>query len=346
MGIINNDSIEKVFSIIMQDENLQKELTKKKTIDEVYEFCTSISEGYTIEELKDFLSKAEEQFTKVSGGIKLNNKALSTVLATMAIASPLAGAAGQTQDQPQPSKISGFVKSIKEKISKHPAEAAMGGVATAGGLTLAAIKLFGNSSGKKDNGGSTDAPHRHRDNAQPGALHEPRREEPPVVAHPQNQIPSYLVGINPRINRYNEINEAFVQMPGVIGRSPADLVHSCQASVRGLPRITSRAENIKRILYAINGQYTGDMREFYFYDYKGEAPNPFNPAERIEINDEIYNKDFIKIDASDIDQLNNLVIKYKDRNTGNKVRLDLTNEQKAIIIRYVQASYLQEKGVL
>ena len=43
MSIINNNSIEKVFSIIMQDENLQSELSKKKTIEEVYEFCTSIS---------------------------------------------------------------------------------------------------------------------------------------------------------------------------------------------------------------------------------------------------------------------------------------------------------------
>lgn len=227
MGIINNDSIEKVFSIIMQDENLQKELTKKKTIDEVYEFCTSISEGYTIEELKDFLSKAEEQLTKVSGGIKLNNKALSTVLATMAIASPLAGAAGQTQDQPQPSKISGFMKSIKEKISKNPAEAAMGGVATAGGLTLVAIKLFGNSSGKKDNGGSTNStnPTNSTNSTNPTNEHHDNNTTPsPAVTSPQSQMPPYLESISPQISRLNEIVGAFTRLSGCVNSYTPDLL--------------------------------------------------------------------------------------------------------------------------
>ena len=345
MGIINNDSMEKMFSTIMQDENLQHELVTKKTIEEAYKFCTSISGGYTIEELKDFLNKAEEQFTKVSGGMKLNNKALSTVLATMAIASPLAGAAGQTQDQPQPSKISGFVKSIKEKISKHPTEAALGGTATVGALILAARKYFSNHSNEKN--GNESANGNHGSTA-------------PRNSHTSRSVPKYLEGIDLNClvatgehgsttqNRFNDVVNLFNNFSDNIkSKSAKELAELCKAAKKN--SIYSHAKTIRRILHGINPFWdTNKFQEFYFYSRK-EIKDGLNLNKTRNFNEEISNPDLMVIDTSDISQLENLIIKYKSR-TNIFTRslevdelLNISNDQKAIIIRYVQANYLHEQ---
>jgi hypothetical protein len=99
---MSRDGVIKVLEIIASESKLQQELTKKETIEEVYEYLTSISDGYTIDELKEFLLELlksvanvpEEQLEKTSGGIQLNKKTLSTMLAALTVASPLVGAVG------------------------------------------------------------------------------------------------------------------------------------------------------------------------------------------------------------------------------------------------------------
>ena len=44
------DNILKVFIEIVEDESLIQELSEKKTIEDVYAYCTSISDGYTMRE--------------------------------------------------------------------------------------------------------------------------------------------------------------------------------------------------------------------------------------------------------------------------------------------------------
>ncbi len=132
------DKVEKVFTLIYNNSKLKEELIKKQTIDEMYEYCTSISGGYTREEFDKFinemcqyvkeeltnknLSISDEDMKKVSGGTQLKNKAISSLLAAMTISTPLVGAASNNQkntDIPVESKTS-ITQKIKDFVSKNP----------------------------------------------------------------------------------------------------------------------------------------------------------------------------------------------------------------------------------
>ncbi len=132
------DKVEKVFTLVYNNSKLKEELIKKQTIDEMYEYCTSISGGYTREEFDKFvnemcqyvkeeltnknLSISDEDMKKVLGGTQLKNKAISSLLAAMTISTPLVGAASNNQentDIPVESKTS-ITQKIKDFVSKNP----------------------------------------------------------------------------------------------------------------------------------------------------------------------------------------------------------------------------------
>ena len=140
------DKVEKVFTLIYNNNRLKEELIKKQTIDEMYEYCTSISGGYTKEEFRKFidemyqyvkeelinknLSISDEDIKKVSGGLQLNNKAISSLLAAITVSTPFVGAAGADNDQkndnvPVENKTS-IAQKIKDFVFKHPIASATG----------------------------------------------------------------------------------------------------------------------------------------------------------------------------------------------------------------------------
>ena len=135
------DKVEKVFTLIYNDSKLKEELIKKQTIDEMYEYCTSISSGYTKEEFNNFVNKmcqyvkdeliannlsiSDDDIKKVSGGAQLKNKAISSLLAAMTISTPLVGAASNDQKNtgvPVENKVS-ITQKIKNFVSKNPIKA-------------------------------------------------------------------------------------------------------------------------------------------------------------------------------------------------------------------------------
>ncbi|MDR1627472.1 MAG: hypothetical protein LBR79_01700 [Oscillospiraceae bacterium] len=140
------DKILKALSIIMENPDLQQELAEKKTTEDAYNYCMSISGGYTIDEFENFLYEffkvvdniPEEQLEKISGGIKINNKAISTMLAAMTMVSPLAGAAGGKSNE-QPS----YIQKIKDVAKKPPVVTAIGSSAGMGAFLLAIAKIYG-----------------------------------------------------------------------------------------------------------------------------------------------------------------------------------------------------------
>ena len=145
-GNIMDKKVEKVFTLIYNNDMLKEGLIKKQTIDEMYEYCTSISGGYTKEEFRKFidemyqyvkeklinknLSISDEDIKKISGGLQLNNKAISSLLAAITVSTPFVGAAGADNHQknynvPEENKTS-IVQKIKNFIFRHPLLSATG----------------------------------------------------------------------------------------------------------------------------------------------------------------------------------------------------------------------------
>lgn len=75
-------SFKELIEKLNSDESLQKEFSKKKNIDDMYKFCTSIVGGYTREEFEEFINQiynsinqkiksgeiSEEELSRVNGG--------------------------------------------------------------------------------------------------------------------------------------------------------------------------------------------------------------------------------------------------------------------------------------
>ncbi|BED93067.1 MAG: hypothetical protein RsTaC01_1023 [Candidatus Paraimprobicoccus trichonymphae] len=96
--------IENIFEKIQNNEILSQKFVKNETIEEMYNFCIEIQDGYSIEEFTDFITEmceyasfddiSENQLSNVTGGKTLfsdkTNKFVSTILTSMALSSPLA----------------------------------------------------------------------------------------------------------------------------------------------------------------------------------------------------------------------------------------------------------------
>jgi hypothetical protein len=156
------ENILKAFEEIKENPDLQQELAKKETIEEVYEYCVSISDGYTFEEFKKYVCELfevvgklpEKQLNCISGGIKLNNKALSAALAALTMASPLAGAAdNESTGNQQPSVVTSVSKAVqeaKELVLEHPGETALGAAGAFGAVLTAVILGHNHNQGKPE----------------------------------------------------------------------------------------------------------------------------------------------------------------------------------------------------
>lgn len=164
------DKVEKVFTLIYNDYKLKEELIKKQTIDEMYEYCTSILGGYTKEEFEDFVNKmcqyvkdeltnnnlsiSDEDMKKISGGTQLKNKAISSLLAAITISTPLVGAAGSDQENanvPPENKVS-FIQKAKDFVSKDPTKSGV----TAAGISLAVMLGVALNRNRKNDATSTN----------------------------------------------------------------------------------------------------------------------------------------------------------------------------------------------
>lgn len=347
------DDILKVFSTIMQDPNLQKELAKKETIEDMYDYCISISGGYTIEQFKEFLHELfkiidkmpEKQLEKVSGGIKLNNKALSTMLATMAIASPLAGAAGtkgEANATQQPSKVSSFVKNIKDKVLKHPAETALGGVATIGGAALLVFKTFGKSPDTKNN--ATDA-------ATGNAARVPARV--PIVAPRANAQAIPLLSTNPGENMNQDTIDLF-QADGI----SRIVNHHTFQTFRDLKQsfLNRHLDGVvrfggTRFINAVK-QIVGSLHLQNVNENILEPQNINVTGVRIYNNTNNQLIDLRDILTMDTENINNLAYiglelltserQSNGRSLNGHHQINMVNNsQKAFVIRYIQLAYVQ-----
>jgi hypothetical protein len=309
------DKFLKALSVIMANPDLQQELAKKETIENVYDYCVSISDGYTIDEFKEFLYELfkttdnipEWQLEKISGGIKFNNKIFSTMLTAMVMASPLAKA--ESKKPNEPSVISVCVQKIKDEIeniaSKHPVETAIvGGGAGVGALLLAAISAHRLSQ-------NTNTPARTI-----CSVGQFMTTQPPVQ-------PLYLSDIDAQFSSNFEIVNLFKQT-GVGNINAKELKELCERNCR--EQNWDFSSQIKNISSKINSGWASTvfpMQKFSFYrNYK-----------------EIPGGDFVRTDTSDIGQLHGLFIR------GGDISLGFTDEQKAVIIRYCQTSWLHEKGI-
>ena len=102
-----NEKLSLLFSKLIENSKLVEEFSKRKTLDELYKFCISLCDGYTIDEFKEFLnmliyvnSKFDKQLEEISdaslesvaGGIDFR-KHKNEMLA-MLIAGALVGGAG------------------------------------------------------------------------------------------------------------------------------------------------------------------------------------------------------------------------------------------------------------
>ena len=374
------DNISKVFSTIMENPKLQQELAKKETIEEAYDYCISISGGYTIEEFKESLQKLvkmvnsmpEEQLEKISGGIKLNNRVLSTMLATISLASPLAGAAGSTKEavNKQPSKINSFIKNVKDKVSKNPVESAL---ATAGLSILGILSVMKSSnshnsdSSQKDINKNNDSlPKDTNKNNDSSPKDTNENNDPPQnninenSISSQTNVPLCLRDIHPAINRYSEIIKCFNKLSWdkINSYNPRDLANQCAsffkgAGVLGINVARSHVGGVKSILHGIdNNINTSSVWDVGFDEarYLGTDAQGNKKYSYTHIRDD----QILKVDTTNLDNLKNIVIYYKTSMGSNKNLFmndetnspyQFTNEQKAIIIRYIQAAYLKAKGL-
>ncbi len=93
-----NKNLELLFDKIINDEVLAKQFIEKETVEDLYKLAITIQDGYTIEELEEFIIKMlkfaknehfellvdENDLSKVSGGrVPMNRKVLSTVMASL-----------------------------------------------------------------------------------------------------------------------------------------------------------------------------------------------------------------------------------------------------------------------
>ncbi|MBQ2671250.1 MAG: hypothetical protein IJG00_00315 [Clostridia bacterium] len=84
-------NINKMIEAVLEREDLMKELAKKETYDDVYDFCLSVEDGYTRDEFLDFLNSSQgeydtditeldkEMLSYVGGGVSVGAKALSAM---------------------------------------------------------------------------------------------------------------------------------------------------------------------------------------------------------------------------------------------------------------------------
>lgn len=211
------NKVEKVFTLIYNDSKLKEELIKKQTIDEMYEYCTSISDGYTKEEFEKFvnemcqyveeeltnknLSISDEDMKKVSGGTQLKNKAISSLLAAMAISTPLVGAASNNQentDIPVESKTS-ITQKIKNFVSKNPIKTK----ATAAGISVMALLGWElhNKNVKEEQRKKTLEKEVELAGQRRRVQEEARRAQ---EAERQNRLVLYTASIDNEINKFND----------------------------------------------------------------------------------------------------------------------------------------------
>lgn len=148
-----------------------QELSKKETIEDMYECCVSISDGYTMDDFKKFLYDlltdankiSEGDLEKVGGGGLSNRKLYSIFLSSLASFSPLVGAHDLTHSnstfQRELSSVNAsnesndslFTGKVKNKFPKLKPLLVGSSITTAGGLVLFALRdsIFGNSDIKR-----------------------------------------------------------------------------------------------------------------------------------------------------------------------------------------------------
>lgn len=61
---MEQENFRELIERLNSDVSLQKEFRKKRTIDDMYKFCTSIVGGYTIEEFENFVTQIHNSINK------------------------------------------------------------------------------------------------------------------------------------------------------------------------------------------------------------------------------------------------------------------------------------------
>ena len=70
-------NIDKMIESVLEMEDLRKELAEKETYDDVYDFCYGIQDGYTRDELFEFLSSNQDEYAMDAA--KLDKEILSHI---------------------------------------------------------------------------------------------------------------------------------------------------------------------------------------------------------------------------------------------------------------------------
>lgn len=180
-----NENINKVLDIILADDDLSFELMKKKTLDDVYEFCISIHGGYTKDELEAYMDEIlivdkemeeaalkEENLEKVSGGKgkKIGNRIMAMSLAPLMIAgAPYPAAYAEGGDLRATPGITSATLSKKNQSSfwqRHKKKIIAAGVA--GAILLGGTLLWRHHKNKdSDKSSSTDDTGKNKPNSAP-----------------------------------------------------------------------------------------------------------------------------------------------------------------------------------
>ncbi len=127
-----NKNIDKMISKVITDPKLRKSLTEQRTFDDVYEFCSSVSGGYTKKELENFFDEIldysdplyeemeDEHMASVAGGINKNiyAKILAYSLSMLTLASSSNVGATSSTSQPGEPVKSASVQDNKESFWK------------------------------------------------------------------------------------------------------------------------------------------------------------------------------------------------------------------------------------
>lgn len=149
-----NNNIEKLIDKILNNYNCCKKLAELSSMEEVYNYCLSIQDGYTIEEFEEFLENinidehkifedkdGDIDLKNVSGGVSSDKyvKVLAYSLALLTMASPISQYAYASDAQPVKTQTRKYTKSIGsrepsfwEKYKKRIVKVGMLGAAVLG----------------------------------------------------------------------------------------------------------------------------------------------------------------------------------------------------------------------